>query len=113
MIQLFPHRFIIIAIANIGGLLFCCSVLKKYLPKFQDHLIPLFTITVSTLTSVIWSCLGAAQPHTFFYMFLGLVEGLATTGLHQTYKQLRRHIIYTKELKKLNADKAARSKKIS
>lgn len=108
MIQLFPHRFIIIAITNIGGLLFCCSVLKKYLPKFQDHLIPLFTLTVSTLTSVIWGSFGAAQPHILFYLFLGLIEGLATTGLHQTYKQLRRHIIYTKELKKLNADKTSR-----
>lgn len=113
MIQLFPHRFMLIAVTNMVSLIFCCNILKKYFPKFQDHLIPIFILGVSVLTSVVWCYFGAVEPHAPFYVFLGAIEGLATTGMHQTFKQIKRYIIYRRNLKYIEHDRRKNSRKIS
>lgn len=113
MIQLIPHRFITVAIVNIISMLAGCYIIKKYIKQFPEHLIPIFSLVMEIIVSTLWCYFGAVESHAFFYIFVGAIEGLATTGVYQVYKQMKRHFMYKKNIKHVKSDRRKRDRKIS
>lgn len=111
MISIFWTNFLTFTLVDILGLYLGCYLVKKYIRKFPEQLIPIIAVISSVLLSFIWVQIRDVNHVMYFYLEIGIVHGLAVVGLNQLYKQTRKYILYRRALKVLK--KVRKQKKVS
>ena len=106
MNSLYDVRFSIFIIIDILGLCLCSFLLKKFVKKFPNNLIPLINVIISTITTILYLDYHFKNKAPFLFLaVMGVIDGLAATGLHQLIKQTAKYIFIKKKLRNFNKDK--------
>ena len=106
MNSLYDVRFSIFIIIDILGLCLCSFLLKKFIKKFPNNLIPLVNVIISLITTILYLDYHFNNKAPFLFLaVMGVIDGLAATGLHQLIKQTSRYLFVKKKLKNFNKDK--------
>ena len=93
MNSLYDARFSIFIILDVLGICLSAFILKKFIKKFPNKLIPLVNICISMITTVCYLDYHFnKKAPMLFLIVMGLMDGLAATGLHQLVKQTRHYM---------------------
>ena len=106
MNSLYDVRFSIFIIIDILGLCLCSFLLKRGIKKFPNKLIPLANVIVSITTTILYLDYHFnKKAPLLFLIVMGIIDGLAATGLHQLIKQTKQYITIKYKLKNFKKDK--------
>ena len=106
MNSLYDVRFSIFIIIDILGLCLCSFLLKKFVKKFPNKLIPLVNVTLSTITTMLYLDYHFQnRAPMLFLAVMGVIDGLAATGLHQLVKQTSQYLFIKNKIKNFKKDK--------
>lgn len=106
MISLFDARFSMFLIFDVLGLCLCSFLLKKFIKKFPNKLIPLTNVIVSLITTLIYLDFHFDNhAPIFFRVVMGILDGLAAVGLHQFIKKTYQYFIINWKIKNFKKDK--------
>ena len=112
MTKLYDLRFSFFCFADIVLLCFMSFVLKKFVKKFPNKLIPIVDVVVSLLTTISYIRYKGIEVPLHFTIIMGIVDGLAAVGLHQVYKQTKAYFVL-KKLMRTSINSKKKYRKIS
>lgn len=101
MIEIPAHGFMFYAVLNIILIYIGCLMIVKCIKSFPRQLIPIVAVSLSVLTSIAWCINASLEEHPYFFIFIGAMEGLATVGVNQIFRQLRQYFRFKKQAKLL------------
>lgn len=115
VLQLSVHSFMISVIFHTIVLMIGAWIIKKYWKALPQQLTPIFTIFNASAISMIWFYVKdvSLPEHPWFYLFIGVMEGLMAIGLHSTYKQMKQLIDYKKVKKYMSKERRKNRRVIS
>lgn len=99
MINIPCVSFTVFGAFNILCLALAGFILKKYLIRFPNKLIPILNVFASIVITCIYGVLSNHVHLLYFYIFIGMIYGLASVGLHQMVKQTRDYFKLKKYMK--------------
>ncbi len=106
MNSLYDARFSIFIILDILGICLSAFIFKKFIKKFPNKLIPLVNISMSMITTICYLDYHfQKKAPMLFLIVMGLIDGLAATGLHQLVKQTKQYIFIKWKIKNFRKDK--------
>lgn len=106
MNSLYDARFSIFIMIDILGLCLCSFLLKRFVKKFPNKLIPLVNVITSIITTVLYLDYHFNKKAPLLFLFvMGVIDGLAATGLHQLIKQTKQYVFIKGKLKHFKKDK--------
>lgn len=82
-------------------------IIKRFIVKFPNKLIPVLNLIVAILLVCIWGPLIKAHWPLSLRIFNGVIYGLCATGLHQIFKQTHTFFRLRKYKKQLLTKKGA------
>lgn len=113
MVQLMRNNFLIFTAVCILFLNIGMMILKKYCKAIPDQLLPIIALISSVTATMIWYNVGTTHASLWFYLEEGITNGLASVGLHQLIKQLKRYFSVKKYLKYPELDRRKRDRRVS
>lgn len=115
LLQFHVHSFMIMTTVNIIALVIGSWILKKYLKRMPSQYIPIITLFTAIIIAGIWLYKGdvTLPDHPWFYLFIGIMNGLCATGVYSFYKQIKQIIQWNKDKKYLQNDRRKRKRVIS
>lgn len=104
MTSIYDLKFSIFSLVDVLGLCLCSFILKKYVKKFPNKLIPIVDVVLSLITSLLYLTYHFSGFPIRFYIITGIENGLAAVGLHQLIKQTKQYLKIRKIFKNFKKD---------
>ena len=106
MNSLYDLRFSLFIIVDVIGLCLCSFLLKRFIKKFPNKLIPLTNVCVSLITTTLYLNYHFQRKAPFLFLFvMGILDGLSAVGLHQLIKKTYQFFLINWKAKHIRKDK--------
>ena len=106
MNSLYDLRFSLFIIADVIGLCLCSFLLKKFVKKFPNKLIPLTNVCVSLATTMLYlNYHFQRKAPLLFLIVMAMLDGLSAVGLHQLIKKTYQFFLINWKVKHIKKDK--------